>query len=85
LCTEGTLRWESAGNTVKMYQGGAWDVIYQEDALDRNVTYFGIMRHFLDCIVQDKTPSISLAEGRATLELVLAARKSAESGSVVSL
>lgn len=44
-----------------------------------------VMKHFLDCIEQDKQPMVSMKEERKALEVLFAAYDSAERGEVVNL
>jgi predicted dehydrogenase len=41
-------------------------------------THTRIVKHFVDCIVEDKRPSVTGEDGRASLEVLLAAYESAE-------
>ncbi len=43
------------------------------------------IQHFLDCVVKDQDPAISLEDARSALAMVLAAQQSADSGKPVSL
>jgi myo-inositol 2-dehydrogenase / D-chiro-inositol 1-dehydrogenase len=47
--------------------------------------YYHEQRHFLQCILENKTPRVTFEDGRATLEIVLAAYKSHETGEAVKL
>nr|MDO8133401.1 Gfo/Idh/MocA family oxidoreductase [Candidatus Njordarchaeum guaymaensis] len=48
-------------------------------------TFYYVVKHFIDCVVEDKTPFVSGEEGRRLVEIMLAAYKSAETGKVVNL
>jgi myo-inositol 2-dehydrogenase / D-chiro-inositol 1-dehydrogenase len=47
--------------------------------------YYHEQRHFLQCILEGKRPRVTFEDGRATLEIVLAAYKSHETGASVNL
>lgn len=47
--------------------------------------WFDSLKHFIDCIVKDKEPIINGKEGRADLEVVLAAYKSSKTGKSIKL
>ena len=52
---------------------------FDEDGYDREV------RHFYECIVEDKEPAVTGEEARRTLEVVLAGLKSVDEGKPVKL
>jgi len=47
--------------------------------------YIAEVRHFLDCILQDRVPLVTGYDGKRAIEIVLAANESIRSGSPVSL
>jgi myo-inositol 2-dehydrogenase / D-chiro-inositol 1-dehydrogenase len=47
--------------------------------------YFHEQRHFLQCVLERKRPMVNFEDGRATLEIVLAAYRSHELGEAVKL
>ena len=47
--------------------------------------YYNEQRHFLQCVLQGKRPNVTFEDGRSTLEIVLAAYKSHDTGSSVNL
>ncbi len=47
--------------------------------------YYNELRHFLQSILQDKRPIVNFDDGKGTLEIVLAAYKSHQTGQAVSL
>jgi predicted dehydrogenase len=48
-------------------------------------TFYYVVKHFVDCIVEDKTPFVSGEEGRRLVEIMLAAYKSAETGKAINV
>jgi predicted dehydrogenase len=52
---------------------------FEEDGYDREV------RHFYECVVEDREPAVTGEEARKTLEVVLAALKSVDEGKPVKL
>ncbi len=47
--------------------------------------YYHEQRHFLQCVLEGKQPRVTFEDGRATLEIVLAAYKSHDTGASVNL
>jgi myo-inositol 2-dehydrogenase / D-chiro-inositol 1-dehydrogenase len=47
--------------------------------------YYHEQRHFLQCVLENKKPRVTFEDGRATLEIVLAAYKSHDLGETVKL
>jgi predicted dehydrogenase len=47
--------------------------------------WFDSLKHFVNCIVKDKEPMVNGKEGRADLEVVLAAYKSSKTGKPIEL
>ena len=47
--------------------------------------YYHEQRHFLQCVLEGKQPRVTFEDGRATLEIVLAAYKSHDTGQSVNL
>ena len=43
------------------------------------------MKHFFDCMENNKTPEVSLEDGAEVMRMVEAARKSSEKGETVAL
>jgi predicted dehydrogenase len=44
-----------------------------------------MVKHFIDCVLQDKTPFVSGEEGRRILEIILACYESASRGRTVEV
>ncbi|HME55867.1 MAG TPA: Gfo/Idh/MocA family oxidoreductase [Candidatus Lokiarchaeia archaeon] len=68
-------------------EGVPEDIKFTENEIDNNFvnTFYYVIKHFLDCIEEDKTPFVSGEEGRRLVEIMLAAYKSAEMGQVVDI
>ncbi len=43
------------------------------------------IQHFVDCVIKDQDPAISLEDARSALAMVLAAHQSADAGEPVSM
>jgi predicted dehydrogenase len=85
--SEGTLSWDAADNTVRLYRAsaGAWESFPAPPAFERNDMFLDEMRHFLDVIQGKAQPSCTLEDGERVLRLALAALESSHSGKIVQL
>jgi predicted dehydrogenase len=85
--SEGTLSWDAADNTVRLYRAsaGVWETFPAPTAFERNDMFLDEMRHFLDVVQGKVQPSCTLADGERVLRLALAALQSSQTGKVVQL
>jgi predicted dehydrogenase len=76
--TEGTITWNQADGAARRYSAatGRWETILAPDGFERNWMFLDEMRHFLACLQGDAQPCCTLADGRAALEVALAAKHS---------
>jgi len=77
----GTITWRFSDNIVKHYAAAAdaWQH-YDFGDFDHNQTYIAEIENFLDCIRTGETPRVSPEDALRSLQVVLAARRSAKSG-----
>jgi predicted dehydrogenase len=54
-------------------------------SLERNQLFLDEMSHFLGCLAGQETPVVNLRDGRRSLEIALAAKRSMDTGHVVDL
>jgi UDP-N-acetylglucosamine 3-dehydrogenase len=77
------------GETAEGMESGCVpeEVKFTENEIDNNFvnTFYYVIKHFIDCVQEDKEPFVSGEEGRRLVEIMLAAYKSAEIGSVVDV
>ncbi len=85
--TEGTILWDGIKHQVDFYlaKNKSWEAIYSGENYDRNEMYLEELRHFVDCVENKKTPSVTGNDGRRALQIVLAAKQSAKIGKVVTI
>lgn len=91
--TQGTVCWDNRENTVRLYRADRdheagepedrWEMYPVAEGFERNDMFLAEMRHFLAVLKQGTEPLCSLEDGIKTLELALAARRSAEEGVLV--
>jgi predicted dehydrogenase len=81
----GSIVWSYSEALVKVYsaRNKKWRVI--EVGSDPNEMYVQEVEHFLRCVRGEEKPLIDGKEGKKTLEIALAAKKSAETGKVITL
>lgn len=75
----GSLRWNALSGTVEYFPSGAtvWENMFVH-APQRDETYIAEWRHFLACVNDGTQPVISGEDGLAALNIIEAARASAE-------
>lgn len=75
--TAGTATWNQADHAARLYScaTGRWEVVSPPPDFERNTMFLDEMRHFLACLRGDAHPACTLADGRAALEAVVAARR----------
>ena len=66
---------------------GEWETVYDHSTIDdpRQKAFSGEDRDFIKCIVEDTTPAVTGEDGRAAVEICLAAYRSSEIGTAVKL
>ena len=85
--TEGTLTWDGLSHCVRLFSAptGSWSELYPAKTSDPNEMYVDELRHFLNCVTGNESPSVSGEDGRRALELALAAKHSSEVGREVEV
>jgi predicted dehydrogenase len=77
----GTIEWDYSNGEIKIFDAGTarWET--QSYDFDVNDAYVAELRHFLDCIENRQEPIVDLKQGKLVLEVALAAKSAAETGS----
>jgi predicted dehydrogenase len=75
--TEGTVTWSDADSAARRYPvtSGRWETVFAPCGFERNWMFRDEMRHFLACLRGEEQPLCTVADGRAALEVALAARQ----------
>jgi len=79
--TQGTLKWDvEDDHRVKLYlaEKKEWVELYSDPKMDSNEIYLEELRHFFRCIERGTEPFITGEEGKRVLNLILAAKQSAQ-------
>jgi len=76
--TEGTITWNDADSAAHWYCAATkrWEVVPAPDGFERNSMFLDEMQHFLACVRGEEQPICTIADGRAALEVALAAKHS---------
>jgi predicted dehydrogenase len=87
VCTQGTIRWDNAGEALEVYSSEAetWQTYPLPDDFERDDLFRAQMAHFLEVVSGKATPVCSLEDGIYALELALAAHKSAQTGKRIAV
>jgi predicted dehydrogenase len=85
--SEGTLVLDWTTHSLRRYDGSTreWATIFEPRRSTPTDPYVSELKHFMECVEQGKETRIPLSEGLRSLELALAAGKSAATGKVVEL
>ena len=83
----GSLLWDFREAQVRWYDASRreWTEIAQPPGWTLNDMYVAEMRHFLDCVRERKPTMLPVSEAARVMELVFAAKRSAQEKSPVSL
>lgn len=83
---EGTIICDLNKHVVKLFttENRRWQV-FSEDEYDKNEMYIEEMKHFINCIEKKEKPLIDIIDGKRTLMVALAAKRSAETGKRINL
>ena len=94
MCEDGVLDLDAYGQ-LRLGQGGDWQVVAEQSPIDwrgkgmldpvRMEAYQAQNQEFIDSILEGREPSVSGADGRAAVEMALAAYRSSDTGAAVDL
>jgi predicted dehydrogenase len=79
--TEGALMWNDDDHEARRSRGSSrsgtrgWETVSAPEGFERNEMYLDEMRHFLACVRGEEQPLCTLGDGKAALEISLAARR----------
>ena len=75
---KGLIRWDNADGAAHCYrcETETWEAIMPPPGFERNTIFLEEMRHFLNCIQNDREPLVNLEDGIATQRIILAANQS---------
>jgi predicted dehydrogenase len=75
--TEGTITWNHGDSAARRYCAGSrrWETLLAPEGFEREHMFVDEMRHFLACLRGEEQPLCTLDDGRAALEVALAAKR----------
>ena len=82
---KGTIKWDYASGIIEVFLEANKQSKVKTIVSDPNETYLEEIKHFIDCIKEDKMPLVNLEEGKKSLIVALAAKKSAEEKKTIKL
>ncbi len=95
--TEGSLFVDSMGSPIRLFAKKNFTDLEPEDLVSQGWNFLNRLslreeggwfqsdKHFIDCLINDKAPLISGEDGKAALEIVLAAYESAKTRKPITL
>ena len=83
---EGTALWDYTSDSVRHFSAKSktWRDIRIASEWKPGDAYVDEMKHFLECIAEDRETTLPIADGYRVLEIALAALESSSSGSIIS-
>ena len=84
---EGTIRWNNTDGSVHCYYANRseWEVIPAPIEFERNNMFLDEMHHFLECVIGNTEPLVTLDDGIRALEIALAAKRSIAEGKLIEV
>lgn len=82
--TAGAIHWNYIENSVELRREGERQALPLPPA-DGGAVYRAQLRHFFDCVAEGKAPLVDGERAKRALEIILAAKKSAQEGRRVRL
>ena len=76
----GSLVWDGIEGSVNLYTEKHGEIKLFSDKPERNYTYREELRHFVDCVENERHPLIAAEDGLLVLQVIEAAQCSAEKG-----
>jgi predicted dehydrogenase len=83
----GSVFWDFNAKAVRWYDAASkeWTTYSQPETWEVNQMYVDEMKHFVECLRAKRPTTLPIAEAAALMQVVFAAKVSAESGSMVTV
>lgn len=83
----GSIFWDFSGKAVRWYNAGKkeWATYAQPETWEVNQMYVDEMRHFIECVKQKHSTTLSIPEAAGLMQVVFAAKTSSEQGKMVAI
>jgi len=84
---KGVAVWDYIKREIMVFHEKAyqWEVYRDDINLDLNQMYIEEMKHFVNCVLQQEKPLNDISSAQKTLEIILAAKKSARKSRFIKL
>ena len=82
---DGTATWDQVAATLVVRRPDGGEDVTSFAGLERNELFLAELRHFLACLAGDERPVVDARAGAESLKIALAAKRSLETGEVVTL
>ena len=85
--TKGTLIWDGITHQTQLFSSetNSWIDLHPATSIDRNDMYLAELRHFIECVRNNRSPLVGGEDGRRALQIALAAKHSSSEGRVIEL
>ncbi|MFH1420903.1 MAG: Gfo/Idh/MocA family oxidoreductase [Candidatus Aenigmatarchaeota archaeon] len=84
--TEGSIKWTSCvGVSLSLTKDKTWSTVRADKKSDMKQTYIDELKHFVESIMSKQKPSVNELDGKAVLEIALAAKQSSRKNKVVRM
>lgn len=83
----GSIFWDFNAQAVRWYDAASkeWTTYAQPDAWELNQMYVDEMKHFLECLVENRPTTLPIPEAAAVMRIVFAAKTSSEQSKMVAV
>ncbi len=78
--TEGKIEFDLLSSSFVMFDGTGGIQYSETYEFERNDMFMSELKEFIDCIEKNRNPSISLPEGKKSLEMAMAVKESIKTG-----
>lgn len=86
VCSQGSLRWDAGSGVLRQVSADGVEKEFAPPSdFERNELFLAQMQHFLDVVEEKAEPLCSLQDGKAALQIALAAHRSDQTGQRVDL
>jgi predicted dehydrogenase len=84
---EGSIFWDFGGKSVRWYDAAtaAWTTFPQPERWELNEMYVDEMKHFLQCLREQRPTALPIPDAVALMGVVFAAKESARQGAMVAI
>jgi len=84
---QGSILWDFGGKAVQWYDAAtaAWTTFPQPEGWELNQMYVDEMKHFLQCLREQRPTALPIPDAVSLMGVVFAAKESARQGAMVAI